>query len=153
MMDRKIAPEIRTVENIDFIEPKKTVVNNVPFYLMDKGVDETVRIEFYFDGGKINGGDGISSFTNGLLLAGTIDHTAIEIQEKINSLGGFYETGVGLENSVITLYCLKEFAVQICEVLTDAIYNASFPKKEVDEYLTDKLQQHLISLEKVNMLA
>lgn len=153
MMNRKIAPEVKSIENIEFVSPIKKLLGDVPFFLMNKGLDETARLELYFDGGKINGIDGIPSFACGLLLSGTKELNAIQIQEKINSLGGFYETGVGMENSVISLYCLKEFLPELIAVLSDAIYNADFPENEVKEYLADKKQQHLISMEKVSMLA
>lgn len=153
MIDRTLAPKVNQVKHIDFVSPMKKTVNGVQFYLMNKGIDETARLELYFNGGKINAQDGISAFTNGLLLSGTSSHNAVEIQEQINSLGGFYETSVGMEQSVISLYCLNEFLPRLSAIIADSIFDAQFPEKEVSEYLTDKRQQHLISMEKVGMLA
>lgn len=153
MIDRKTAPRVNQVKHIDFVSPLKKTVNGIHFYLMNKGIDETVRLELYFDAGKINAENGISSFTNGLLLSGTNSKNAIEIQDQINSLGGFYETSVGMEQAVLSLYCLNEYLQELTSILSKSIFEANFPAKEVDEYLADKKQQHLISMEKVGMLA
>lgn len=154
MINRTIAPALKSIDHIDFIAPKKQELNtDCILYHMSEVPNETARIELYFDAGKSRGTKGIANFTNGLLLSGTKTRTAIEIQDEINGLGGFYESGVSLENSAITLYCLREYAVELVEILIDSISNVEFFEKEVKEYLAENKQKWRINMEKVSFLA
>ncbi|MFT5780447.1 MAG: zinc protease [Crocinitomicaceae bacterium] len=90
---------------------------------------------------------------NGLLLSGTITKSSSQIQEEINSLGGFIETGISVENSVISIYCLREYLSSIFNTALDAIQGVVFDPKEVSEYLADRTQSLRINKEKVGFLA
>lgn len=154
MINRTVAPALKSIDHIDFVAPKKTKLNtDCILYHMAEVPNETARIELYFDAGKSRGTKGIANFTNGLLLSGTKTRSAIQIQDNINSLGGFYESGVSLENSAITLYCLREYAVELLEILIDSISNVEFFEKEVKEYLAENKQKWRINMEKVSFLA
>lgn len=154
MINRTVAPALKSIDHIDFVAPiKKEINTDCVLYHMAAVPNETTRIELYFDAGKSKGTKGIANFTNGLLLSGTRDRSAIQIQDEINSLGGFYESGVSLENSAITLYCLREYAVELLDILIDSISNVEFFEKEVKEYLAENKQKWRINMEKVGFLA
>ncbi len=154
MIDRRQQPEIKEINQIDFLAPKEyKLSDNCSLYHMKEVADDTVRLDLYFDAGKIRGEKSIANFVNGLLLSGTKDKTSKEINEEINSLGGFYNGGVSAENAVISIFCLRENLNSIFNTLHDAITHVQFPKKEVDEYLSDLLQGYKIGSEKVSVLA
>lgn len=154
MLNRTIPPSLKAIDKINFVAPKKYAVNScVNMYHMKDVPNETARLDLYFDAGKCRGEFGIPSLVNGLLLSGTPEKTSTEIQGIINGLGGFYESGISIENAVITVYCLRENMEAIFTTVLDAIQRLAFRENEVKELLADKKQKHNINLEKVSFLA
>ena len=154
MQDRTIAPTLIAIDHIDFTAPKThRLSNSVNLYHMNSVPNETSRFDLYFDAGKCRGAIGIAGFVNGLLFSGTEVKSSIEISNEINALGGFLETGISVENAVVSIYCLRENLVSIFKVVIDAIQNASFDEKEVKEFLSDRKQNMMVSMEKVGYLA
>ncbi len=154
MPNRNIQPELVAIDAIDFVAPKKHDLSpTVSLYHMKEVQNETARFDLYFDGGNCRGDKGIPGFTNGLLLSGTPTKTSIQIQEEINSLGGFLESGVSVENAAVSMYCLREYLPKILETVLDAITNVNFDEAEIKELTADRKQKWRIDLEKVSTLA
>lgn len=154
MPNRTLQPELVAIDSIDFVAPKKHQLSDtVSLYHMKDVPDETSRFDLYFDAGVCRGKNGIATFVNGLLLSGTKDKTSIEIQSEINSLGGFLDSGISVENSVLSVYCLREHLPAIFKSVIHAIQGVIFDEKEVKEYLADRKQNLQISREKVGYLA
>ena len=154
MINRTIPPALKAIDHIEFIAPKKHQISNyTPLYHMKDVADETCRFDLYFDAGKVKELKGIPNFVNGLLLSGTTNKSSLQIQEEINGKGGFYESGVSMENSVISIYCLIENFNYIFNTIIDAIKNVAFIEKEVNEFLSDAKQKLKINMEKMSYLA
>ena len=154
MMNRTQQPAISQVKEIQFIAPEiKKLNGTIPVYLMRDVQNETSRLDLYFDAGKNSGPKGISSFVNGLLLSGTPNRSSVEINGNIDDLGGFYQSGVSMENAVVSIYALREFLPEIMQGLIDALQNVHFDESETREYLADTKQRHLQSLGKVSYLS
>lgn len=154
MLNRTLAPELKEIDKIDFIAPKKYEIDNgIVLYHMKDVPNETSRFDLYFDAGKCRGEKGIPAFVNGLLLSGTSKKSSTDIQEEINRMGGFMESGISVETSTFSMYCLREYLVPILETVTDAISNLAFHEHEVKELLADRKQQLKINEGKVNYLA
>ena len=154
MINRKEQPVIKKIESVDFLAPKKLKITPKVSLFHTKNVkDETTRFDLYFDAGKVKAENGIASFVNGLILSGTKEKTSVQINNDINGLGGFYESGVSIENAVISMHCLRENILPIFDTIIDAIKNANFPEKEVTEYFSDSKQRMKINSEKVSYLA
>ena len=153
MLNRKEQPQLTPIENIDFIEPLVyDITENVKLFFMKEVPNETCRIDLYFDAGNIRSSEGIPSFVNALLLSGTKDKTATQISNEIDALGGFIDSGISAENSVFSLYCLRENAIKLIQLIVDSIDNVAFHEKEVDELLADKKQAFLTNMEKVSYI-
>jgi len=154
MLNRKNAPSLKEIDYIDFIEPNKIALNDiVSFYHVPQVANETARFDLYFDAGKCTIKGGTSSFVNGLLLSGTPNKKSTEIEAEISALGGYYETGVGMESAVVSIYCLRENFKEIFDILIDAINNVTFPIEEIEEIVADKKQQFKINQEKVSAIS
>lgn len=154
MINRTIPPALKAIDHIEFIAPKKYEIS--PFanlYHTKEVPDDTCRFDLYFDAGKCRGLKGIPNFVNGLLLSGTSEKNSVQIQEEINGKGGFFESGVSVENSVISIYCLREHFQAIFDTIIDAIKNVAFIEKEVQEFLNDSKQKLKINLGKMSYLA
>jgi predicted Zn-dependent peptidase len=153
MLNRSLAPQLSPIEDVDFRSPMCSALNGIPFFHMKDVANDTCRFDMYFSAGKVHGVKSLPSIVNGLLLSGTKDRVTNKINELINGLGGFYESGISMENAAISVYCLRENLIPIMEVLIDAILHANYPEKEVAESLNDRAQQFKISLKKGNVIA
>lgn len=154
MPNRTLQPNLVSIDSIEFVAPKKYAISNsVPLYHMSDVPNETARFDLYFDAGNCRDKNGLASFVNGLLLSGTESKTSVQIQSEINSLGGFLDSGISVENSVLSVYCLREHVQAIFTTVVNAIALVSFDQKEIDQYLADRKQNLLISKEKVGYLA
>lgn len=154
MLDRKIAPEQTEIDTIDFVKPKTFEINkHVKLYHIDNLPNETARVDFYFDAGTTKGKRGVAALMNGLLLSGTAEKTSIQLHEEIDDLGGYYESGIGQENSIVTMYSLKENMLAILSILHHAISHVAFHPHEIEELINERRQKFKVSLEKVSFLA
>lgn len=154
MPNRTQQPEVVAIDAIDFVAPiKYQLTSTVPLYHTKEVPNETSRFDLYFDGGNCRGEKGIPGFTNGLLLSGTPNKTSVQIQEEINALGGFLESGVSVENAVVSMYCLREYMLPILSTIVDAVTHVNFNEKEVAELIADRKQKWRIGQEKVSTLA
>jgi len=154
MIDRSQAPNIQSVSEIQFVEPeRRELAPNLEMIAMTSVPNETARFDLYFDAGKCRGDKSVASLVNGLLLSGTESKTSVEIQESINSLGGFHESGMSTESAVFSIYCLREHLETLFNIVTDAIENVAFDPSEVEELLSDRTQKLQINQGKVNFLS
>ncbi len=154
MINRTIQPSLEPITKVEFVAPKSIALSEkCSLFHMASVPNETSRFDLYFDAGKCRSIGGLASFVNGMLLSGTDQKTSIEINESINQLGGFYESGVSLENSVITIYCLKEHLTALLEIVLNALQHVNFDQKELEELREDRKQQLSIKGEKVGFLA
>lgn len=154
MLNRTITPELKEIDKIDFVKPQVfDITEGVKLYFMKEVPNDTARLDLYFDAGTIKGDQGIASFVNGMLLSGTEKKTSIQINNEIDALGGFFESGISNENSVITMYSLRENLLPILQVLKDAIQNLVFHEHEVEELVNDRRQKFKMSMEKVSFIA
>jgi predicted Zn-dependent peptidase len=154
MLNRTISPELKEIDKIDFVKPQIfDISKDVKLFFMKEVPNETARLDLYFDAGTINGDTGIASFVNGMLLSGTDEKTSTQINNEIDELGGFFESGVSNENAVVTMYSLRENVLPILKVMTNAIQNLVFHQHEVEELVNDRRQKFKTSMEKVSFLA
>ena len=154
MLNRTISPEVKQIDKIDFVKPQIfDISKDVKLFFMKEVPNETARLDLYFDAGTVNGDTGIASFVNGMLLSGTDEKTSTQINNEIDELGGFFESGVSNENAVITMYSLRENVLPILKVMTNAIQNLVFHQHEVEELVNDRRQKFKTSMEKVSFLA
>ena len=154
MLNRTIQPDLQSINKVDFIKPTiYDITSEVKLFFMKDVANETTRFDLYFDAGNIRHGKGIPAFVNGLLLSGTEEKSSTQINNEIDALGGFMESGLSAETAVITMYCLRENVLPILHVLANAIDNLAFFENEVTELLADKKQSFLMNMEKVSYLS
>lgn len=154
MLNRKTAPDLLSIDKIDFINPQIfDISKDVKLFFMKEVPNETARLDLYFDAGTIKGDVGIASFVNGLLLSGTKEKTSVQINGEIDALGGFFESGISNENAVVTIYALRENLLPILHILKDSIQNLELHEHEVAELISDRRQKFKVSMEKVSFLA
>ena len=154
MLNRTLTPQLKEIDQIDFVSPVTHVINgNALLYHMAEVPNETSRLDLYFDAGTARGERAIAGFVNGMLLSGSEQVSATEIQSQIDALGGFYESGISQETAVISIYALKEHLLEVFRIFAQALEELSFTEKEIKELLNDRRQKYKVNLEKVSFLA
>ncbi len=154
MLNRTQQPEIKPIERIEFIQPKRfEITPNCQLICFDDLSNETAKIELYFAAGTINEKVELASFVNGMLLTGTENQSSKDIHLAIDNLGGFMEQGVSNENAVVGIYALRENLPAISKIVKDAIENCAFLPKEIEMMSKERKQKLAVNLEKGSVLA
>lgn len=154
MLNRTHAPELQTIHSIEFVKPRIFDISETSkLFFMKEVADETSRVDLYFNAGSTKGSIGIASMVNGLLLSGTNEKSSTQISNELDALGAFYESNVGHENAILTIYALRENMLPILHVLKNAINKLAFLEQEVEELISDRKQKFFVNMEKVSFLA
>jgi zinc protease len=155
MINRSIAPQLKTIEQIKIIEAEKVVLNNgIPLYHIHAGTQEVVKLEIIFPAGDVHQPIGvIASATASLIDDGTRKLSAAQIAEKFDFYGASVEIGNDYHESVITLYTLSKYLEPCLQLLTEIISEAAFPENEIESFVQRQTQQLKVSEQKVDYLA
>ncbi len=154
MIDRILAPLLSKTVHLPLLPPHTfDITSDVKLYFIKDVPNETARLELFFDAGNKIENFGIPAFTNCMLFSGTNSKSSTQIHEEIDSLGGYLDNAVSIEDAHIDLYALRENLLPLAHILKDSIENASFPENEYTELMEDKKQNFLIGMEKMSSLA
>ena len=142
MIDRKIAPKFKTIEEIHIIKASESHLDNgIPVYNINAGSQELSKVEFIFNAGMyFQERTLLASTANALLEGGTEKYNAMQISENIDFFGSFLELGVGQDFSNVTLYSLNKYLNDSLVFVEEVIKNANYPQSEIDIYLANKKQ-------------
>ncbi|MDA9262244.1 insulinase family protein [bacterium] len=154
-LNRTIAPAFHEIDSINFVLPTiKKLDNNVPYIEYNAGTEELVKIDFVFKAGtKYQTKALVASMTNAMLKEGTNSFNSLEIANKIDFYGAFFETDINSDYATVSLYSLNKHLTNVLPVIKEVLTNVSFPQAEFDKKIKIKKQQYLINLEKVETIA
>ena len=154
MLDRKKEPEIHDFESLKL--PKadcRVLPNGVPLYVIDMGDQDVNRIDIMFNAGKYEQSVPLAATAaNAMLKEGTEKATSVDIAEKLDFYGAWFQNSVSHHNSYITLYSLNRSFPDVLPILESVIYEPKFPEKEFQTYIERGKQQWLVEQEKVQNL-
>lgn len=152
-MDRSKAPKTSDSYHVNFIKPH-CIDSSISFYHIDNQSDDTVRLELVFNAGsKFQKKKLQSSFLSELLLSGTVNKTAKEINDAIDHLGGYFQCEADKDVMTVTIYCLTKNLHAIWDEVEEALLNVNFPESEFETLKAVKEQQFKVNNEKVSFLA
>lgn len=154
-LNRKLAPEFKTIDNIEIEHTKLSHLNNgIPVYTISSGSQELSKIEFLFKAGMyFQNQPLVASATNNLLETGSKNFTANELSDNIDFLGSFFECSVEQDFSSLVLFSLNKYLDKSLHYVEEIIKHPTFPKDEFDIYLSNKKQKHIVNSQKVNVIA
>ncbi len=155
MINRKVEPVFKEIENIEVIKAsEKKLSNGIPVYSVNAGSQELVKIEFIFKAGMYYQDKPLlASAANNLTETGTRSYSAKQISDKIDFYGAFLELNTGQDFSSITLYTLNKYLNETLSVIQEIICYPVFPKDEFLIYIKNKKQKYLINSQKVSVIA
>ena len=155
MLNRKIQPEIKAIEQISIAVPqRKTMSNGIPLNVIEAGNQDVVRVDILIGAGKWHQTQLLQTlFTNRMLREGTKRFTSAEIAEKLDYYGAWLELSTSMEFSYITLYSLNKYFANTLEIVESIVKEPVFPEKELSTVVETNKHQFLINSTKVEYLA
>lgn len=155
MLNRTLAPESKLVDEINFIEPLKRVLDNgIPVFTINAGKQELVRIEFIFENVNWNASKPLDAIAvSHLVNNGTSTFSAKEIADKVDYYGAFLQTEYGADQTCIKLYTLNKHLNAVLPILRSILNDSVFPEQELAIFTQNQKQSLQVSLQKNDFLA
>lgn len=152
--NRKEAPEFKEFEQINLIEPElQRLENGIPFYTINAGEQELVRIELIFPHVNWDAQKPLQATTTlSLLNEGTKQFTAAELAENLDYYGAFLQTDFSFDHVTVALYTLNKHVERVLPLLKNMLTEAVFPQNELETYIRNQKQKLKVSLEKNEFL-
>ncbi|MFN4234730.1 MAG: M16 family metallopeptidase [Bacteroidia bacterium] len=154
-MNRSIAPEYKTINKLNLLEPQFIKLDNgIPVYYFNVGSQEVLRIEVLLKAGsRYQSAPLIAHTVNNMLNEGTKSHSAAQIAETFEYYGAYLHTECELDNASVILYLQNKHLDNLLPLFTELLNEAIFPDHELKIYLDNALQKFLVNQQKVNYLA
>ncbi|MFZ4400813.1 MAG: M16 family metallopeptidase [Bacteroidales bacterium] len=158
-LNRSFTPEILTINpdsfGIDSLIPiQDKFTNGIPYFQINKGTQDVVKIEFLFNAGSCYQDIPFSAFsTIQLLTEGTTNYTAEKIADTLDFFGAYIEKEITRDFASITIYCLNIYLDKILPVVEEIIKSPVFPENELSIFKEKQKSQLTINNQKVNFLA
>ncbi len=154
MLNRSQAPELHPIEHIAFVQPEIIRLSNGVQLFWRNGIfNETSKIELHFKAGSTVAKPIIASLCAGLLISGTPNKNARQIQKAFDALGAYYDVSITQNEAIVTLYALKDQLLAAYAVFHESLFEANFPDKELQDLVSERRQKFLVQQEKVSFLA
>ncbi len=155
ILNRKIQPPSRGIQEIDFFYPEKyTLSNGIPVYLINTGSQELSRIELIFKAGSWNQRKPfVASSANQMLTEGSAQFSAGDIAEMLDFHGAYLDTTPGRDFASLSLYALNKQMDNVLPLFEDVVKNPSFPDNELRIFLDKQSQQLKVNRQKPGFLA
>jgi hypothetical protein len=154
MLNRQVAPKLTPIKSIDFSVPETYEIQaGIPLYWKNNIANETSKLELHFHAGTTIETPILASLTAGLLISGTKNKSAIQIQHALDAVGAYYDVSVSQEQSIVTLYALNSYLKQAFDIFNEAFTSVIFPEKEVQEICNERQEKLKVQLQKVYVLA
>lgn len=153
-LNRSVAPATTDIIDISLpIAQKEIGATGIPIYWVAGSTEEILRVELVFNAG-INRQKQllIAAATNNLIQEGTTTRTAQDIADGLDFYGSYLQTRCAVDDSQITLFCLKKHLVKCLEIVSDVVKNAEFPDNEITIFTKNNKQRLKVQQEKTSYL-
>lgn len=156
-VNRSIAPTIQDPVAFDYLLPPihtASLVNNIPFYWLNAGVQDVVEINWVFPAGIwYEEKAAVAQATAGQLKNGTTTQTAQQINEALEFFGASLKVNAGNDHTTVTLHCLTKHLEDLLPIVFDVLIHPIFPEKELEIYKQNSIQRLLVSLRECEFVA
>ncbi len=148
-------PPIITPASVEVANARlSTLSNGVRLYTLASQDFEVLRVTFVFNAGStVQDAPFTASAVANLLAEGTARMTALEIAEKLDYHGSWFDVNIDRDNAYISFCTLSKFFDQTMEVASEILLHPLFPQKEMEVYCQKRKQRLAIERTKVDSLA
>ena len=155
MTQRDSAPALAPLTTPALLPYKRfSLPNGIDVVYIHDPAQEVFKIDAVFEAGiYYQPKPLIASTAINMLNGGTARHTAEEIADLFDYYGAYIDFNCGLNKSELSLISLTKYAEPVLVQLAEMITGSIVPEKELDLFLTNKRQEHLVTCEKTSYLA
>jgi zinc protease len=155
MINRKISPPIQEIRQLRLPAPQCIRLDNgIPLYMLDFPGQEIVKIEaIFFAGRPEEHRKLVSKATARLLRDGTRSRSGAEIAEHFDFYGAGLSIPSNLDTASISTFSLKKYLDHLIPVFAEVLRQPAFPEAELENFQRTGIQDMLVELEKVEVLA
>ena len=153
-LNRSVAPATSAISDISLPKAMREIgESEIPIYWLNGPTEEILRIEFVFNAGISKQSQLlIASATNSLIQEGTLTRSAQEVADGLDFYGSYLQTRCAVDDSQITLFCLKKHLSKCLDIVQDVLKNAQFPENEINIYTKNSKQRLKVQQEKTSYL-
>jgi len=155
MIDRKLPPKFNTIEEVNVIQAQELILSNgITLGYINAGTEKVIKLEVVMNAGLSEANHPVVAFAAADLLdKGTTSMSANQIATAFDTLGAYINTEVSYDKTSLSVFCLSRNVGKVLELLLMVLLEASFPKKELDNYLNNQRQKMKVNMERVSYLA
>lgn len=155
MLNRSEIPVLGKPTFLKLGEPKTlTLKNGVNAYAIEAGDEAVTRVDIVLKAGSaFQSKKLVADAVSSLLQEGTDNLNAIQIAEKLDYCGAYFDVNVTKDTTTLTLFSLTKYLQELLPVMKEMLCKATFPQEEIDIYLERKRQEFLVNIEKVRFKA
>ncbi len=152
---RTIAPQVHSVEKIDFVEPVHQLLpGGTSFFTLYGGTQEIVKLDFSFKAGNWFESSKLESLMSASMISeGTTGKSAREIADRIDFYGAQLNSLPYYDNNYVSLLSLKKHLPHLLPLFAEIIQDASFPENEFEIIRQKRKQRAQVDAEKVGLVA
>lgn len=154
-MNRNIEPSIAEISRPSLWEHQQiTLPNGIEIVYLHDPNQEVFKMDVVLAAGIYNQSHPViaSSMIN-MLNEGTRQHSSAEIAELFDYHGAYVDFNCGIHKAELSLISLNKYASQTIRMLAEMTLESTFPQKELETYIRNRKQQHLVNIEKTSYLA
>ena len=153
--DRKSIPVVQMVnlERIPDVSEYK-LGNNIPVFLINSVSNDLVKLDFIFKAGQVYEKHPLqASSTNMMLLEGSADHSAEEMNRLLDYFGTFPNLIIEKDSAGFSIIFLARYAEEIISLCREIIFYPAFGENEFSLLINKRLHRFLVNSEKVQVIA
>ena len=154
-MNRNIEPPITEISRPSLWGHQQIILpNGIEIVYLHDPCQEVFKMDVVLPAGIYNQPRPViaSSMIN-MLNEGTRQHSSAEIAELFDFHGAYVDFNCGMHKAELSLISLNKYASQTIRMLAEMTLESIFPQKELETYIRNRKQQHLIDAEKTSYLA
>jgi zinc protease len=154
-VNRKQAPEIHSIEQLNLPEPALHFLDNgVPVYEVCMGTQEILKLELVFAAGRtVERKKLVSRATASMIKEGAGDLDAAYIAEQVDFYGANLDFPVNLDYSSIVVHCLVKHFEDLLPMLATLVTQPTFPESELQAFIRKRQYRLQLDLAKSDVRA
>jgi len=152
---QRIQPPVFPVEKVIIPEARSFLLDNgIPFFLIEAGTEDIMRLEFTFRAGQVKENMPLLSSTCNMMLSeGSRNYSSEELNRSLDFYGVFLNQSADKDSAGIVLYFLSKHIEKVLEFSHEILFRPVFPEAELNALMKKRLRWHMVNREKVQNLA
>ena len=143
MIDRRQAPPIRPITQLDFPHPEiRMVAGDIPLYLVPGPAQDLAKLDVLFLAGRPQEKVRLTArATPRLMREGAAGLSGEKIAELTDYYGGAISISDSLDHTGLSLQCLSRFFLDLLPIFSALILEPSFPERELQVFIRNQQQR------------